>query len=218
MTTPCDTSPQLLLEFALGDLDAAQTAEMKAHLAGCAACRLEVRSHRTLAEDLRSLPVPEPPADLEEILVRAAIQTRRSMGVRAPRWSASRPRFTWTPILCGATGLAIVAVLCLLLLPGRVLSPSSMGEVVYGTGTRNVNALGDPMKLLSNVRQGWEMVTRFATWIAPLSKALGAALGAVGPMRWTLVVSALFGASFMLWRLTRPVVVKRGAPGANARM
>jgi hypothetical protein len=71
--------------FVDGELDAAAAAEAAAHLEACAACRAQVDEERALRSRLRSLPVPEPPAGLEE-RVRARVR-RRPAVVPAARWA-----------------------------------------------------------------------------------------------------------------------------------
>lgn len=199
----CDFNTDLLLEFAVGEIAQAERAEVEAHVNGCVACRAEVRLHRSLARDLKELPAPSFPSDLEEVLVRAAIQTRRSMPRPTSRVSPARPAVAWLPVLCGAAGLAIVGVLILLLLPGRMLSPGSVDEMVYGGAGRGTNVMGDALMLLRNLRQGWEFVLRVLGWLSPITRALGAVFEAVGAGRWLMVLATTTVAVWAVRRLTR---------------
>ncbi|MBK8231621.1 MAG: hypothetical protein IT349_16090 [Candidatus Eisenbacteria bacterium] len=199
----CDFNTDLLLEFAVGEIAQPERSEVEAHINGCAICRAEVRLHRSLARDLKDLPAPAFPSDLEEVLVRAAIQTRRSMPRSASRVRASRPTVAWLPVLCGAAGLAIVGVLILLLLPGRMLSPGSVDEMVYGGAGRGTNVMGDALMLLRNLRQGWEFVLRVLGWLSPISRALGAVFEAVGAARWLMGLATTAVAVLAVRRLTR---------------
>lgn len=199
----CGFSPDALLEYAIGENTPQASDEVASHLVHCVTCRAEIAFHRSLAADLRTLSAPEPPADLEEVLVRAAIQARRSLGPGGRRNpGAVRRGISWTPILCGAVGLAVVAVFVLFLLPGRMLSPESLDDGGFGRG-RGTNVFGDTIQLLQNLRQGWEMVSRFLTWISPVSEALGAALAAVGVFGWSFLGVSFVGAALLLRRLTR---------------
>ncbi len=61
----CETAITLLDDRVDGLLDAAQTAALEAHLAGCPACAAELRSLQALLDQARSLPTDiEPDRDL----------------------------------------------------------------------------------------------------------------------------------------------------------
>ena len=210
----CKLNAALILEYAVGEPSLEERQEVEVHLASCAECRAEVRFHRSLSRDLKDLPQPAFPPELEEVLVRAAIQTRRSLpkSTVAAR-SEADGRSRWLPILCGAAGLAIVGLLVLLLLPGRVFSPGSVDEMVYGGSGRTTNVMSDAFMLIRNLRQGWELLAQFLSWCSPVARALGSALEAVGAARWSALVGTVVAAVLVLRRFTR----KRDVGHAKAR-
>jgi len=73
MTMTCE--PERLTAYVDGALDAAASAEMEAHLAGCAECRAQAEEERALRARLRALAPVEPPAELEA-------RVRRSLRAR----------------------------------------------------------------------------------------------------------------------------------------
>lgn len=210
----CGFQSDLLLEYATGEPSLAERQEVEVHLASCAECRSEVRFHRSLIADLTELPRPNFPPELEEVLVRAAVQSRRSLGpssvgARVPR----RTRVSWLPVLCGAAGLAIVGILILLLFPGRMFSPGTMDEMAYGGGGRGPGVMSDALMLIRNLRQGWSLLAQFLSWCSPVASAAVSALQAVGAMRWAALGASLFAALFVLRRVTR----RRNVGHAKAR-
>ncbi|MCA9727200.1 MAG: hypothetical protein R3E12_16640 [Candidatus Eisenbacteria bacterium] len=210
--TRCACDQSLLLEFALGDLEPSQRSRVEAQVRQCPACASEVRRYRELIGDLGALPIAPFPIQLEEVLVRSAIQARRGM---AGRKTAPRREFSWTPVLCAAAGLAIVAVLVLILRPGNLVGPgSSVDEVVYGGVGRGATAFQDLVELYANIQQGWRILVEFLTKLAPVWRALRAALAAVGAVRIGLAAVSVLAVVALLWRLGRP---KRKMGHANAR-
>jgi hypothetical protein len=209
---PCTCDRSLLLEFALGELEPQQRVRIAAQVRDCPACAAEVRAHERLAGDLRLLPVPAFPAQLEEVLVRSAVQARRGL---AGRQTAAGKEFAWTPVLCAAAGLAIVAVLVLILRPTNLVGPgSSMDEVVYGGAGRGATAFQDLVRLYDNIRQGWEILVDFLGKLAPVWRAVRVLLGAVGTARIAMAGTSVLLVVVLLWRWGRP---KRNVRHANAR-
>lgn len=71
----CERANELMALELYGEADAAGAAELKAHLAGCAACREAVLASRTALDAFRREPAPQPLREtLERIL--AAAQPR----------------------------------------------------------------------------------------------------------------------------------------------
>ena len=89
--------------YALGALDAKESAALEAHLQTCASCRDELTAYRATSNNLlMSLPPQEPPAAL-----RKRIQSRLPSAQKT-----ARPRLKWSFSRL-AMGLAIVALLAL---------------------------------------------------------------------------------------------------------
>jgi anti-sigma factor RsiW len=108
----CDHAREQLHDLLRGRLDPAQAAEVRAHLAGCAACRREAEAEEALDVALRQrLPHPAAPAALRRRLeVVAGGVTHGEPGARpGPRWGAAwrgAPR-RWAP----AAAVAALALL-----------------------------------------------------------------------------------------------------------
>lgn len=211
MMEPCTCDRSLLLEFALGELDPQQRLRVAAQVSDCASCAAEVRAHERLTEDLKRLPVPAFPLPLEEVLIRSAVQVRRGLAGRR----AARKEFAWTPVLCATAGLAIVAVLVLILRPTNLVGPgTSMDEVVYGGAGRGATAFQDLVQLYANIRQGWELLVEFLGKLAPVWRAMRALLGAVGAVRIAMAGVSVLLVVVVLWRWGRP---RRNVRHASAR-
>jgi hypothetical protein len=113
----CREWRHLLGAYALGDLADGERAGLEAHLDGCAECRAEAESLRTVAQLLPladparfSQPAPKPPPELAERIA-ASIGGERRVAVRRRRW-----RFGLA--LGGATAAVAAAVLAIAILPG----------------------------------------------------------------------------------------------------
>lgn len=212
MMNQCTCDRSLLLEFALGELEPQQQLRVAAQVRDCPSCAAEVRTHERLTADLRRLPAPVFPIQLEEVLIRSAVQARRGL---AGRKATSHKEFAWTPVLCATAGLAIVAVLVLILRPTNLVGPgSSMDEVVYGGAGRGATAFQDLVQLYANIRQGWEFLVEFLGRLAPVWRAMRALLGAVGAGRIAMAGLSVLLVVVLLWRWGRP---KRNVGHANAR-
>ena len=103
--------------IALEELDAGERRLVEAHLAACPGCAQEAVQIRQILEQVRALPVPEPPAAFWEEF--GATVRRRVAGAPAPRpstwaWVASgfgRLADPWrVSAVAAATALALVAV------------------------------------------------------------------------------------------------------------
>jgi hypothetical protein len=196
----CPFNKDLLEEYAIGEIDEADRGPVEGHLTGCAACRLEVADLRRLARDLSSIPDPEFPLDLEEVLVRAAIQAGRAH--QPLRGTSLRPaglRRSWTLVLAGVVGVALAAFVVVSLWPTRWLG--------LGTGSGSGPGLGLMDSLLGWVKTlhtFWGAVTDFLDRLAPLRKAARASLGGltfsvVGAMGLGVAATAL-----VFWRIAGP--------------
>jgi anti-sigma factor (TIGR02949 family) len=67
----CEAALDLLEPFVDGDLDAAEEARLRAHLAGCASCAAERGLAERIQRELRALPQPECPPELLARVVQA---------------------------------------------------------------------------------------------------------------------------------------------------
>ncbi len=206
MNCPLERGPlsdrERLIEFALGEGADDERRATAAHVSSCSKCAADVAFHRLLAMDLRALPPPPVPADLEDVLVRAGIQARRDV-VAAQRGAAPARRLDWIGVACALAGCAIVVVLVLLLAPGGPFSSGSVEDVVYGQAGRGTTLLNDALQFANNVRQAFGLVRDLLEWLAPVGRASQAALQAVGALRWTILAGSVGAALFVLWRLTR---------------
>ena len=159
----CTFNKDLLQEYAIGEVNPAERGQVEEHLGACTECRLEITDLRRMVRDLSSLPEPDFPVDLEDVLIRAAVQAGRSQqGTYAvPRRSHLRP--VWIYALAGGAGLVFVVFVVLLLWPGRfaVMGP---GGGVEGQGiglldsvfgwAQNVRHLGDHQGVSLPLRSG----------------------------------------------------------------
>ncbi len=196
----CMFDRDLLQEYAIGEIVETDRSTVEAHLAGCAGCRLEVADLRRLARDLASIPEPAFPADLEEVLVRAAIQAGRAQ--QPVRSSSLRPnslRRSWTLVLAGSVGLALAGFMVVSLWPPRWAG--------LGVGLGGGQGLGLADSLwgwAETLRTFWNTATDFLERFEPVRKAARAGLGGltaslVGAMGLGVVATVL-----VLWRIAGP--------------
>ncbi len=107
----CAECRDLLLEYALGALDAAESAELRAHLAnGCAGCAQAMTEAEALVGQLAlALPaVAPPPAVRHELLRRLAVEPAANAPIPKPA-SSSRERSWWLVPVAWAASVAISA-------------------------------------------------------------------------------------------------------------
>ena len=97
----------LLVDLVDGTLDAAERAEVEAHLAGCAQCRREVALARAARSSLRALPAAVPPPGLADAAIARAEAgpVAHITGARSP--SASR---RWIAVAAAAAAIIVIAV------------------------------------------------------------------------------------------------------------
>lgn len=72
----CASAQGLIDAFLLDELHAASSAALRVHLTGCAACAADLGGITRLLEVLAVAPAPQPSPDLDERIIRAAIQDR----------------------------------------------------------------------------------------------------------------------------------------------
>jgi anti-sigma factor RsiW len=149
MTAPsCDDVRGQVAELALDSLAGDERAAVLGHLAGCEACRDDVRSLGMVADRLLlAVPPGEPPRGFEErVLARLAVEPR----------PLRRAHSRWVLAGLGAVAALLVVVLvgAALLRPGgdtrQALMVSTRGEVVG-----EVTLTADPAGILVAV-PGWE--------------------------------------------------------------
>lgn len=107
-TDTCDWVSQRLEAHLDGELPAAESGRLTAHIAGCAACRAEERLARRLTHELAALPPLEgPDAMIETVLERAQAQEKTR---RQAVWSRRLRDWlqpAWKPSLALAACLAL---------------------------------------------------------------------------------------------------------------
>jgi len=91
---------QQLSAYLDGELTPEWAAEVREHLAGCAACRADLEGLRAVKRLLGALPVPEPPGDLETAILARVERARRW-------WWLPRPR---PAVALAAAALTVVLV------------------------------------------------------------------------------------------------------------
>ncbi len=195
----CQFDKILLEEYAIGEVKAAERTQVESHLSACADCRLEVTDLRRLVRELTALPEPEFPPELEETLVRSAIQAGRAAlpvrsGVRA---AGARPG--WVYVLSGAAGLGFVMALLLLFWPARFAQIGSSGEGGVGQG---LGLLDSVFRWVDSAGTTWDSVRDFLNRFAPVGKAVRIAVAGVGSSLWTAVALGAVATALFLWRLT----------------
>jgi anti-sigma factor RsiW len=196
----CLFDKDLLQEYAIGEIIDADRGTVEGHLADCAVCRLEVADLRRLARDLSAIPEPAFPVDLEEVLVRAAVQAGRAqqpVRARAPRPAGLRR--SWTLVLAGAVGLALGGFVVVSLWSSLLALPAP--GVGGGQGLGLVDSL---QRWVEALRAFWGTASDFLGRFAPVRKAARAGLGGltvslVGAMGLGVAATGL-----VLWRIAGP--------------
>jgi predicted anti-sigma-YlaC factor YlaD len=196
----CLFDKDLLQEYAIGEIIEADRGSVEGHLATCAVCRLEVADLRRLARDLSLVPEPVFPADLEEVLVRAAIQAGRSQQpVRVSPMRSSGLRRSWTLVLAGAVGLALAGFVVVSLWPSKLAVP--------GTGIGGAHGLGLADSLLGwveTLRSFWAATTEFLGRLAPLRKAARTGLSGLPVFLVGAMGLGVAATGLVLWRIAGP--------------
>jgi hypothetical protein len=196
----CLFDKDLLQEYAIGEIIEADRGTVEGHLTGCAVCRLEVADLRRLARDLSSIPEPAFPVDLEEVLVRAAVQAGRAQ--QPVRVSSLRPaglRRSWTLVLAGAVGLALAGFVVVSLWSSLLALP--------GTGIGGGQGLGLKDSLLGwveTLRSFWSTASDFLDRFAPLRKAVRAGLGGLTVPLIGAIGLGVAATGLVLWRIAGP--------------
>jgi anti-sigma factor RsiW len=114
----CQRDPEIVAAYVDGELGPAETGELEAHLAGCAACREQVAAERRLGELLAALPAVQPPGDFE-----ARFWARVARERDEPPGLAARLRRWFTPRVL-SLGIAAAGVALLLLVPRGGSNPT----------------------------------------------------------------------------------------------
>jgi hypothetical protein len=119
----CARAGALIDAFLLDELEPANAARLAAHVKGCAACTAEIGGSTRVLGLLGALPTPRPTADLDERILLAALEDRRSRGAhRSWLWDLR------TQVIRGAmrtTGTLIVTILTVALLGGAFVFAAS---------------------------------------------------------------------------------------------
>jgi hypothetical protein len=97
---------------------------LEAHLAGCAACRNELRSLEMLAGTFQTFQAVSEPEDMhEQVMQRVAATAQQSAIDRATRRSQTRPYSPWWPSLAELLAAIILATIATL---GSILEQPSL--------------------------------------------------------------------------------------------
>ncbi len=119
---------ELFVDYVDGTLGSDATAQVEAHLEGCATCREEVRLARMGARAAGSLPEPAPPAGLAE---RAIAEANRVAGERHPEVeaiSSSHRRRPNAPRWAAIATAAAVVIAIALIGPKLGQAPSTVAQ------------------------------------------------------------------------------------------
>jgi anti-sigma factor RsiW len=196
----CLFDRDLLQEYAIGEITETDRTTVERHLTDCAVCRLEIADLRRLARDLSSIPEPTFPVDLEEVLVRAAVQAGRAQ--QPVRVSSLRPaglRRSWTLVLAGAVGLSLAGFVVAYLWSSWLALP--------GTGNGGGQGLGlvDSLRgWVEAVRSFWSTASDFLDRFAPVRKAARAGLGGLTVFLIGATGLGVAATGLVLWRIAGP--------------
>lgn len=106
--TACDRWQDLLSEQIAGTLSPAESAELEAHLSGCAGCRTELTELKAVVELLHAVPPVAMPAGLAQ---RVHLALEALPAETTPALAKVTPsRFNWRSAAAGAAVAAFVAV------------------------------------------------------------------------------------------------------------
>lgn len=101
----CKAVSNRLSAYLDGELAGREMLDVRAHLAQCPQCELEYRELARMKQCLSGFGCAEPPADLEERLVRSVLGPARTST------SIVRPvRLGWAMVAVAAAALAVVAI------------------------------------------------------------------------------------------------------------
>src|SRR5262245_4440976 len=101
----CTDVRKLLVERAMGDLDAEPSALVAAHLAGCDACRVEAGAYARTLGALRAAPALPPSTERRSAVVAAMA---RAHADQSELMLTRRPRRLWAPLATAAAFLLAV--------------------------------------------------------------------------------------------------------------
>ncbi|HWO22332.1 MAG TPA: zf-HC2 domain-containing protein [Kofleriaceae bacterium] len=125
----CDDTRRRLTAYLDGDLDADGGTLVRVHLRGCAACRQVATEEAELRDELRALPVLDPPPALWAG-VQARLAAAEEAAARRPWWRRALAR--WTPALPRFAAGGLVAAAAVTALWWRT---HRAGEPGIGPGT-----------------------------------------------------------------------------------
>jgi len=129
----------LLPWYAMGRLDAAEQADVAAHLDECAECRAELGFDRRLNQAIGDLPldVEQSWAAMRRQIEKA--EPRPGIGARLRRWLSRNGSRAWTP----AFGWALAAQAGLLLCAGVLLTQYAPSDRYHTLGAAPADATGN---------------------------------------------------------------------------
>lgn len=143
--------------YALNILDAAEAAEVEAHLQNCASCRAELQAYEALVGELAgALPQVAPLPDLKDQLLQeinnpdeSAVPTQRTSPTAKPQtswqshwrtWFQKRP--LWQPVLAVVALLLLVNNFQLRQRLNEATTPANFGTVTLASTEENASATG----------------------------------------------------------------------------
>jgi hypothetical protein len=204
----CGWDDDQALLFVDRDLAAADQARFEAHLGGCAACRRDVDSWRSLYRALGALAAPEVSPAFDDPILAARPRP-------APAIEPLRPRpIRLRPILAGAFISLTLAVVWVA--TGWLFGPLVLDQVAEPMGHLGVRTVLDGMSRLLAAVKVSETLIAVARTLEPIARSL-MAVGRTFQTEFLLV--SLLLASMSLWgavrlALGRPVV-ERGVRRAH---
>lgn len=115
----CASVGRLIDAFLLGTLDAASATALRAHVADCLACSVELRGFTGLIELIATLPPPVASPDLDERLILAAIADRRRRHEHRS-WLQDLPRLVFRGAM-RTTGTLVLTLVSVALLSAALV-------------------------------------------------------------------------------------------------
>ena len=143
---PNDSCSADVAAYSLGALDAAESEAFRRHLESCAVCPIELAAFRQVVDDLAiSVPQIEAPRELRRRVMRAVEEEPRLGRATQERRSRSRFRLTLPRPAALSGGLAVAAVVALLVV---LLAPGGSGgrtiaAQVTGVGSASLQVTHD---------------------------------------------------------------------------
>lgn len=198
----CRFDQDLLQEYAIGEVTAAERSQVEGHLERCADCRLEVTDFRHLVRDLAALPEPEFPSDLEEVLIRSAVQAGRALQPPRPVVRPAGIRRVWVYAFSGAAGLLVSIFLIAMLWPFRESAGGPFDRVLGNGVGQGLGLLDSALRWGTGARSTFDAVSDFLNRFAPVGKAVRIAAAGVGTSLWAALLLGAIAVALLLWRIT----------------